>query len=183
MRLSAALAICLVLALPATGFGDQNDPALDGLFARLQAAESDREAGPIEARIWQIWTHLGDSKIDRTMAVGIAAMNAGAYEVSLGAFDKIVAVAPEFAEGWNKRATVYYLMGDFEASVRDIRQTLSREPRHFGALSGMGLIFDAVGDPAAAIRVLERALALYPHMPGMSERLRDLKTRAKGRPI
>ena len=117
------------------------------------------------------------------MAIGIAAMNAAAYKVSLRAFDNIVAAAPDFAEGWNKRATVHYLMGNLDASMRDIQQTLSLEPRHFGALSGMGLIFDAIGDPAAAVRVLQRTLTLHPHMAGMNERLKDLENRAKGRPI
>ncbi len=183
MRVWAGLAIFLAFSTPASGFADQNDAALDGLFASLQAAETVQEAAPIEARIWQIWSHLGEPKIDRTMAVGIAAMNAAAYEVSLRAFDNIVTAAPGFAEGWNKRATVHYLMGNLDASMRDIQQTLAREPRHFGALSGMGLIFAAVGDPAAAVRVLQQALALHPHMAGMVERLKDLKNRAKGRPI
>ncbi len=183
MRGWAAWVIFLALLTPVPGFADQNDAALNGLFARLQAAETDQEAAPIEARIWQIWVHLGKPKIDRTMAIGIAAMNAAAYKVSLRAFDNIVAAAPDFAEGWNKRATVHYLMGNLDASMRDIQQTLSLEPRHFGALSGMGLIFDAIGDPAAAVRVLQRTLTLHPHMAGMNERLKDLENRAKGRPI
>ena len=183
MRAWAGLAIFLVFSTPSSGFADQNDAALIGLFARLQAAETVQEAAPIEAQIWQIWSHLGEPRIDRTMAVGIAAMNAAAYEVSLRAFDKIVVAAPGFAEGWNKRATVNYLMGNLDASMHDIQQTLAREPRHFGALSGMGLIFDIIGAPAAAVRVLERALALHPHMLGMIERLIDLKNRAKGRAI
>ena len=95
----------------------------------------------------------------------------------------MVRAAPDFAEAWNKRATVHYLMGNFEASVADIRRTLALEPRHFGALSGMGLIYDAIGNQTAAMKVWEKALEIHPHLPGMKARIQELRAKAKGRAL
>jgi tetratricopeptide (TPR) repeat protein len=116
------------------------------------------------------------------MALGIVAASQGDLRRSLDYFDRVVRTAPDFAEGWNKRATVYYMMGDYTASVEDIRRTLALEPRHFGALSGMGLIYDAIGDTEAAVKVWEKALEIHPHMEGIRNRIRELRGRAKGNP-
>ncbi len=88
--------------------------------------------------------------------------------------------APAFAEAWNKRATVLYLMGRLDESVLDIQQTLALEPRHFGALSGLALIYDALEEPAAALRSLEAALAINPHLGGSKERIDQLREKVKG---
>jgi tetratricopeptide (TPR) repeat protein len=89
--------------------------------------------------------------------------------------------APEFAEGWNKRATVHFLMGNWQASVRDIRQTLALEPRHFGALFGLGMIYDALEQPEAALRSFEATLALNPHSDSTRQRIEQLREELRGR--
>jgi tetratricopeptide (TPR) repeat protein len=181
-RLNPLLLVVAVLVSAATAAADQKSPALDGLFQRLKTATSPAEAKTIENRIWDLWHHKGVEAVDRTMALGIVAASQGDLRRSLDYFDRVVQAAPDFAEGWNKRATIYYMMGDYAASVEDIRRTLALEPRHFGALSGMGLIYDALGDAEAAVKVWEKALEIHPHMEGIRNRIRKLRSGAKGSP-
>ena len=175
-----ALAVAAV-ALPAAA--DQNDARLDGLFTRLQATSDAREARSIEGVIWAIWIESADAAINKEMTAGIAAMRIGDMRTALSVFDSVVEQAPDFAEGWNKRATVYYLIREFDASVRDVGRTLALEPRHFGALSGLGLIYLAVGEEEAAMRAMEKALTIHPHMPGIRAKVRELREKYGGKPI
>lgn len=175
---SVAVAIgCLGPAL-----ADQEDLRLEGLFARLQAASSQAEAQAAQRQIWQIWTESDDSSANRLMRSGIQAMASRQHGLALQYFDRLVEQAPDFAEGWNKRATVHYLMDDYEASVLDIERTLELEPRHFGALSGLGMIYDAIGEPAAALRSFEAAVAINPHLDGTRQRIDALRRQLRGSP-
>lgn len=176
----AALAGTALLDGPAPA--DQNDRRLDGLFERLHATGDAAESRGIEQEIWRIWLESDDAVVDRLMRQGMAAMGLRRLELALERFDRIVERAPEFAEGWNKRATVHYLMGDLQASVLDIERTLDLEPRHFGALSGLGLIYDAIDEPRAALRSFEAALRLNPHLEGTRERIEALRRELRGRP-
>jgi len=171
-----------ILAMMGAAKADQNDAKLDALFARLQETVGVGEAATIEQSIWAIWLRSDNAAVDKRMSVGIKAMNKGALKISLLAFDEITKMAPTFAEGWNKRATTYFLLGQYEASVRDIQQTLLLEPRHFGALSGMGLIYAAIGKDKAALKVWEKALSINPQMPGIRARIEDLRQKLKGAP-
>ncbi len=182
LRICAALAVCFAIVLPLPAVADQSSPKLPALFKQLQSSDAAPEIARIETTIWQIWVHHGDTEVDRRMAIGIMDMTQGHLDRSLAAFDTVVELAPDFAEGWNKRATVHYMLGNYEASVNDIRRTLDLEPRHFGALSGLGLIFDAIGNGAAALKVWERALTIHPHMSGIRKRMRELKRELTGQP-
>jgi tetratricopeptide (TPR) repeat protein len=159
---------------------DQRDGRLDDLFARLKTTDDPVDAATLQQQIWQIWIEFEDASISQLMRRGMAAMAQGDHDAALDAFDSLVQQAPDFAEAWNKRATVFYLMGRLDESVSDIRQTLSLEPRHFGALSGLSLIYDAVEKPDAAIRSLEAALEINPHLQGSEDRIRMLREKAKG---
>ncbi len=161
---------------------DQRDTRLAPLFARLQTTSSATEAAAIERRIWRIWGESDDAAVGQLMREGVVAMAQGQYPAALERFDRLVEEVPDFAEGWNKRATVYYLMGNYSASVLDIKRTLELEPRHFGALSGLGLIYDAIDDPAAALRSFEAAVAINPHLETARERIRQLRRQLGGRP-
>jgi tetratricopeptide (TPR) repeat protein len=161
---------------------DQRDARLGPLFARLQTTSSATEAAGIERRIWEIWGESDDPEAGQLMREGTVAMAEGQYRAALDRFDRLVEEVPDFAEGWNKRATVYYLMGNYPASVLDIERTLQLEPRHFGALSGLGLIYDAIDDPAAALRSFEAALAINPHLETVKERIGELRRQLGGRP-
>lgn len=157
-----------------TGWANQNDTRLDSLFSQLQITGSGQKARTIEKFIWKIWRESGDESVDQLMVDGVKAMGGGNYEGALIAFSSIVKGAPNFAEGWNKRATLYWLMGDFEKSVEDINRTLALEPRHFGALSGLAMIRESQGRPLDALQAFERALKIYPAMPNAAERIRKL---------
>jgi tetratricopeptide (TPR) repeat protein len=159
---------------------DQRDGRLDALFERLQETSDPVDAAAIQQQIWQIWIESDDAASNQLMRRGMAAMASGDPDSALDAFDELVTLAPDFAEAWNKRATVYYLMGRLDESVTDIQQTLELEPRHFGALSGLALIYDAVEEPEAAIRSLEAALEINPHLHGSRDRLRSLREKMKG---
>lgn len=174
------VALSLAIWAPAPAVADQTDPRLDDLFERLQATERPGEAEALEQRIWRIWIEAEDPTQSRLMALGIRAMTLRQLPEALERFDRLVHMAPEFAEAWNKRATVHYLMGNYGASVRDIQRTLALEPRHFGALSGLGLIYDAIDEPDAALRSFEAALELNPHMDGPRQRVEELRRSLRG---
>jgi|TARA_B100000315_G_scaffold257085_1_gene304738 tetratricopeptide (TPR) repeat protein len=158
----------------------QEDKRLNLLFAGLAKSNTVGEAKSIEHSIWQIWIENKNQPVSRIMDFGIKSMDAGALKAALKAFDKVVEMDPEFAEGWNKRATTYYLLRDYRASVKDIAQTLRLEPRHFGALSGLGLINAALGRHSAALKAFEQASTIHPHMSGVQQHIKLLKEYLKG---
>jgi len=161
------IALCLTLALSAAPLrADQSDPRLDALFAELKGAENAGVAEQVEREIWHIWIESNDGAVTLLMRDGIAAMSRQDYRGAIGKFDQVVAIAPDFAEGWNKRATVRYLVGDYEGSLADIDETLALEPRHFGALSGRGLVYIELDEPERALAAFEAALAIHPRLPG-----------------
>jgi tetratricopeptide (TPR) repeat protein len=184
--LPAAVAVALggyLITTPVRpAVADQDDPRLDALFERLQETRSPLEARMTEQQIWQVWLESGNAAVDRLMAQGIVAMREEHYDDALRAFDRMVGQAPDFAEAWNKRATVHYLLGNWTASVLDIERTLALEPRHFGALFGLGLIYDALEQPEAALRSYEATLQLNPNSESARTRIEELRRQLQGRP-
>lgn len=181
--IAAAILTVLLIAGPGQpACADQDDPRLDGLFERLQHTPNPAEAHGLEQRIWRVWLESDDAAVNRLMQQGVLALQGQRYAIALQAFDRMVELAPEFAEGWNKRATVHYLMGNWNASVRDIQRTLALEPRHFGALFGLGLIYDALEQPEAALRSFEATLALNPHSASTRQRIEQLRRELRGSP-
>jgi tetratricopeptide (TPR) repeat protein len=180
-RFIIAALVLVTLAVPAEG--DQRDPRLPGLFEQLKAAETLEAAQPIEAEIWTIWAQSENDDVNLLMGIAVNAMAREDYATALELFDKMIEVAPEFAEGWNKRATVLYLMGEIERSRADVEKVLELEPRHFGALSGLGLLYMAEGEAEKALDAFRRALAVNPTMPGPQQWVEELKTRIEGQPI
>lgn len=177
------IAILIALTGPVAVLADQNDPKLDGLFEQLSKAESFQQGAEIERQIWSIWVQRDNSRIDSHMALGIKAMRSGALKLSLREFTRVVSLDPDFAEGWNKRATVHYMMGNLDQSVVDIQKTLALEPRHYGALSGMGLIFDATENPSGALKAWEQVLKFTPFNMQIQKRVEELKVELAGKPI
>jgi len=180
---TSVVVAAVALAAVAPAAARQDDSRLDALFERLQATDDGAEARAIEATIWHIWIEADDPAADALMMRGIAALNAGDLRAALAAFDAVTRQLPDFAEGWNKRATVYYLMGRHDASVQDIVRTLALEPRHFGAISGLGLIYTASGQDAEALRTFEEALTIHPHMEAIRQRVKVLRARLRGKQI
>ena len=142
---------------------------LDDLFAQLRTAAAPAEIEALQNGIWQVWLATGDVALDKELEAGVRALNAADYTRAIGHFDALVTTAPDFAEGWNKRATAYYLRGDYRASLADIAETLRREPRHFGALWGQAAILRQLAEPRRALRVLKQLEALCPNLPGLRE--------------
>ena len=177
----ALLAVSLVGSMDVVA--DQQDPRLGELFVALSEAPDSEAALEVESAIWQIWLDGGDSALNQLMAQGIAAMNANRFRDAAGRFTELILAAPAFAEAWNKRATVYYLMDRLEDSVRDIERTLALEPRHFGAISGMGLIFLQRRDEAGALDAFEKVLEIHPHGRGARFHVERLRERLQGRQI
>ncbi len=192
MRIALTLA-ALMLLVPASGADAAADkPAvaapsasaraveLDSLFAALTAVTEESDARTVEARIQQLWLESGDAEVDRLMGYAIAAVNAGAYTLAIGYLDSIVLRKPDYAEGWNKRATVYWLMGAndrafYARSLSDIARTLALEPRHWGALAGRGWILQDLGKDRQAVAAFRQALAIDPWREDVRVSLRLLE--------
>ncbi len=137
-----------------------------------------------ERSIWNVWGRSGDPEIDRLYEQGLAKVEAQDYREAIEIFSEIIRKKPDFPEGWNKRATLYYLIGEFEKSLADCDEVIKRNPDHFGALSGYGMIYLRLDRPELALQYFERALAVNPNMPQIEmaiEELRQfLKDKARG---
>lgn len=184
VRLPARAALLLLTALlPRIAAADQTDTRLPALFAQLHEAANAAEAAPVEAQIWAIWSDSGSAEADDLMAAGAAALVEQDGDKALEAFTKVTALLPNFAEGWNKRATTLYLLGRFAESQADIAKVLALEPRHFGALSGLGLCALQQDRLDLAAEAFKRALAVDPAMPGAQLNLKAIEEKLKKRSI
>jgi len=128
-----------------------------------------------EGALWQVWSRSGDAEIDRLLAVGVEQLNEQRLTESVDTFSTIIDKKPEFAEGWNKRATAYFLLGRYDRSLADCDETVKRNPYHFGALSGYGLIYLQLNQPARALEYFERALTIDPNLDQVRESIEALK--------
>ena len=171
--------------LAGAGFAaaDQKDARLPALFEALKAAPDSMAAMEIGAKIWTIWLEANDPAIDQMMTEAEAAMQAHKFGTALAKYDAIVKQKPEFAEGWNKRATVYYLIGNYEQSLADIDRTLELEPRHIGALSGLGLLNMKMEREEAAADAFERVLAIDPQSGSAKSNLEHVQDILKRKQI
>jgi tetratricopeptide (TPR) repeat protein len=183
MRHAVAILVAVLALGVADARSDQADPRLKDLFEKLQTAPSPEAAAPVEAEIWTIWAESGDADIDKVFRVGSQALALGDAGTALKMFDVVVQKAPNFAEGWNKRATVHYLMRNFEASLADIDRTLELEPHHFGALSGLGLVNVELDRDEAALDAFERVLKVTPQSQSAKYNIEAVKQRIKDKSI
>jgi tetratricopeptide (TPR) repeat protein len=128
-----------------------------------------------EGGMWQVWSRSGDEAIDNLLAIGIEQMSERRGEAAVETFTQIIERRPDFAEGWNKRATVLYLLGEYQKSLADCNEVMKRNPHHFGALSGYGMIYVTLGDPVRALTYFERALAVNPNLTQVEESIETLR--------
>jgi tetratricopeptide (TPR) repeat protein len=166
-----AAVVALILALGAAPVGAQqvlDGPAkaqrLDQLFADLKGAKSETEGLAIEEQIVSLWLQSGDATIDQKMDWAITAMDTGAFDLALDYLNSIVLSKPDYVEGWNKRATLYYEIGKYQESLDDIAKTLALEPRHFGAIAGKGLVMLELGQDEKALEAFKQALVIDPQL-------------------
>ncbi len=174
-RLLGIAGLVALLGASGTAWADQTDPRLDALFAELKGADNAVAAHLIEQQIWAIWTNSPDAEARDLMAQGGALLEAGDFDNALELFDRLVAHAPNFAEAWNKRATTLYLLGRYRDAIRDIARVLALEPRHFGALSGLGMCDVRMNRFDDALDAMLKAQAVDPKMAGMDENIAMLK--------
>jgi len=208
--LSAIVAVAIMAALPAVAFA-QNDPrvvppkdqkkklpeapaklpkvgadrtrGLDFLFGALKAAPDEASARHVEARIWAQWMQTPSDTAALLMTRAKAAMDAKNIDIALKLLDSVVKLRPDYVEAWNRRATLYYLKSDYRHSLEDIQQVLIREPRHFGALAGLGMIMQDIGDDKRALDAFRKALAVNPHLEKVPELVKSLTEKVEGRDI
>jgi tetratricopeptide (TPR) repeat protein len=208
--LSAIAVAAMVAALPVAAFA-QNDPriippkdqkktlpeapaklpkvgadrtrGLDFLFGALKAAPDEASARHVEARIWAQWMQTPSDTAALLMTRAKAAMDAKNIDIALKLLDSVVKLRPDYVEAWNRRATLYYLKSDYRHSLEDIQQVLIREPRHFGALAGLGMIMQDIGDDRRALEAFRKALAVNPHLEKVPELVESLTEKVEGRDI
>ena len=142
---------------------DQNDARLEDLFKILSKTESDVQINAVTSSIWDIWYDTNDPLIEADFYRGLESMRTGDLLMAVAFFTRVIDKNHNFAEGWNKRATVYYMLGKFDSSMMDIHETLKLEPRHFGAMDGMGLIFIHLEQFDKAIDIYDQMLRIFPN--------------------
>lgn len=155
------------------------DSRLDQLFERLKAATDPREAQTIEGLIWQTWLDPRDGGANSLMRLGLDAQQRGDLYGAFALFDAIVNLKPDYAEGWNRRATILFQLGRMEDSRKDAEKTVELEPRHFGALSGLGMIALRLEQPDRALEAFEKALAVHPHLPAAKAQVEALRAQRR----
>lgn len=178
--------LLLALALVACGQSDsagglKADPALDAMFTALGSAESAEAAAPLEAEIWSHWADSGSPTVNVLLERAAAAESAGDPDRAIRFLNEASTLAPDYAEPWNRRASIAYDTEDYPGAVSAIQEALKREPRHFGALAGLGLIYEELGQERAALEAFRAALAVHPYYEVALEGVRRLEPRVDGR--
>jgi tetratricopeptide (TPR) repeat protein len=206
--LGAAVAAALTCAAPAPGLAEEAQPPqaepaqpaappaklprpqrgdrtqnLDFLFGALKAAPDSESAKAIEERIWALLFVSGSDTADLLMTRVKTAVDSKELDTALKLLDAILDLKPDYVEAWNRRATVHFMRKDYGRSLADIRQVLAREPRHFGALSGLGLIMQELGEEKRALEVFRQALAVHPHLERIPDIVKQLTDKVEGRDI
>jgi len=173
--LSCLALMAPLLLLPSSLQADQTDPRLDQLFDALQLTDDAGLLPAIENNIWQIWFEHPSNEVVNLMEIGVQRMNQNSYAEALLIFSRIIESFPEYAEAWNQRATLYYILGDYPASIEDIGKTLELENRHFGALSGLGMVYLQQNELSKAKQAFEDLLQVHPNSPSASQNLRTVE--------
>jgi tetratricopeptide (TPR) repeat protein len=155
---------------------------LDALFDELLAADA-TESQRIEQDIWREWSKSGSAAMDLLLLRGREAMQKGDTVQAIEHLTALIDHAPDFAEGWNARATAYFMAGEYGPSIEDIAHVLALNPRHFGALSGLGMIFEELDKPEKALEVYRAALAIHPHLAGVLASVKRIEADAAGQDL
>jgi tetratricopeptide (TPR) repeat protein len=163
---------------------NQNSPrSLEFLFGALKVAPDDETARNVEARIWAQWTQTSSDTVALLMFRAKTAMEAKQLDVARKLLDAVVRLKPDYVEGWNRRATLAYRTNDYNRSLDDIQEVLKREPRHFGALAGLGMILQELGEEKRALEAFRKALMINPRLEKVPEIVRTLTEKVEGRDI
>ena len=202
MRIRLSLALAAILALPALSPAWGQTPPLpdapdklprasrgdrtknlDFLFEALKAAPDADAAKLVESRIWALWFASGSDTADLMMTRVKTATDEKDTKLALQLLDAVIELRPEYTEAWNRRATIHFSNKDYSKSLADIRQVLAREPRHFGALTGLGVIMQEFNEDKLALEAFRRALAVNPHLSKVPDFVKSLTEKVEGRDI
>ncbi len=175
---SIIFAVALAFSAPAHAQSDMPD-RLDTLFAEL-AAPDNGNWEQTEQAIWTEWSRSGSAAMDLLLERGREAMQDGDFDLAIEHFTALTDHAPDFAEGWNARATAYFSVGKYGPSIADIQRTLILNPRHFGAMQGLGRILEEIGYPADALAAYREVLAIHPHRPNLQDSIERLEKEVGG---
>lgn len=156
---------------------------VDSLLDRLQQSEDEATASFLEETIIRAWLDSGSDTINLLMARTVVAMQQGDLPLALDFSNAMVDLAPDYPEAWNKRATVLYLLKDYGRSLEDVERTLELQPRHFGALSGLGLILLEIGNKAGALQAFRMALDVHPFLENARQSVEQLELEVEGQGI
>jgi tetratricopeptide (TPR) repeat protein len=156
---------------------------LDFLFGALKAAPDEASAKHVEARIWAIWLQTPSDTAALLMSRAKTAVDAKKIDVAIKLLDSVIKLRPDYIEAWNRRATLYYMQNDYGRALADVQQVLIREPRHFGALAGLGMIMQEIGDEKRALDAYRKALAVNPHLEKIPDQVKALTEKVEGRDI
>jgi len=156
---------------------------IDFLFGALKAAPDEESAKAVENRIWALWMRSGSDTADLLMARVRAATAGKDLDLALRLLNAIIELRPAYTEAWNRRATIYFLKKDYVDAMADLREVLVREPRHFGALAGVGTILEEFGDDKRALEAFRKAQEIYPRLGGVADQVKTLVEKVEGRPI
>jgi tetratricopeptide (TPR) repeat protein len=187
----AVLALPTLSALPLRAEAVDPDPPkpidkvqnLDRLFDALKVAPDDESAKYVENRIWALWLASQSDTANLLMGRVKTATEAKDFDLAIKLLNSVIDIRPDFIEAWNRRATIYYNKKEFGRAMEDIHEVLAREPRHFGALSGLGIILQEIGDEKRALDVFRRALAIHPHLERIPDLVKKLTEKVDGRDI
>lgn len=168
---------------PGTPVVAKAENPLDTLFSELKRERNEKAAERIASRIWDAWNRSGSASVDLMMLWSQQAIEGKKYDVALDFLDQVVTLQPDYAEGWNRRATVHFMMQNYRKSMADIERTLELEPRHFGALSGMAQIMAATGRDEFALQAWQRVLDIYPMLRNAQNEVSRLSEELAGEGI
>ena len=198
LRFHSLIAAALICATPAIAEpgswveppanlpkAQRGDPTknLDFLFEALKIAPDEASAKSIEQRIWALWFVSRSDTVNLLMSRATSAVESKDLDLAVKLLDAIVQIRPDFAEAWNRRATIFYMRKDYGRALADIREVLRREPRHFGALSGLGMLLQEFGDDKRALEVYRRTLAVHPRIQRIPDMIKSLTEKVEGRDI
>jgi tetratricopeptide (TPR) repeat protein len=158
---------------------EMREETLDRLFASLHKASDEQAAKATEEKIWELWSRSDSPTAEVLLGQAVVAMGDSENAASLEILDRIIAAYPSYAEAWNKRATLQFMLGNYDASLRDIDKVLDLEPRHFGALAGRGMIYQRQEKWGPALDAFREALKMNPNMTGVKNAIQELEKRER----
>ena len=155
----------------------------DEMFAELKSAESQNEAGDVARDIWDAWLESGSAAADLVMSRAVDAQANGDSDLARALYDRVIAIQPDYAEAWNRRATLFLEDENYSEALRDVNEALRLEPRHFGAWAGLGAVLESLGAEDEAMIAYQEALEIYPLFPAARRGLDRLRQGSEGRPV